>query len=82
MTDPQRARNILDFVLDLSQSPEKAASYKADPSAYMTSQQQEILQAQESALADRTDRGEVGATGEDGGGGTTVILAVVVVVVA
>jgi len=93
MTDVQRARNILDFVLDLSQNPEKAAEYKADPSSYMTSQgldpdvQQEILQAQESAVASHTGRyedgGEVADGGQGGGGqgGTTVILAVVVVVV-
>ncbi|MEA2207455.1 MAG: hypothetical protein QOE77_4231 [Blastocatellia bacterium] len=93
MAAAQHARSIVDFVLELSQNPDKAAEYKADPTAYMTSRgmdadlQQEILQAQESALASHTTRyddgGEVAGTGGDsGGGGSTVIVAVVVVVVA
>jgi hypothetical protein len=91
MADAQSTRSVVDFVLDLSQNPDKAAEYKADPAAYMTSYgldanlQQEILQAQQSALASHTSRfdegGEVAGGGESGGG-TTVILVVVVVVVA
>jgi hypothetical protein len=95
MTDAQQTRTIIDFLLELSQDPQKAAEYKADPTGYMTSHgidadlQQEILQAQESALASHTSRyddgGEVaggGDSGGGGGGGSTVIVAVVVVVVA
>lgn len=92
MTAAQHARSIVDFVLELSQDPDKAARYKADPTAYMTSRgmdadlQQEILQAQETALAQHTTRydegGEVAGGGDSGSGGSTVIVAVVVVVVA
>lgn len=94
MTDAQSTRTIIDFLLELSQDPQKAAEYKADPTGYMTSHgidadlQQEILQAQESALASHTSRyddgGEVAGGGGDSGGsgGSTVIVAVVVVVVA
>ena len=76
--DVQRVRSIVDFVLDLSQNPDKAAEYKADPTGYMTSQvldadmQQEILQAQQEAVASHT-----GVADE----GTTVMVVVVVVVV-
>ncbi|MBV9822655.1 MAG: hypothetical protein JO144_10490 [Actinobacteria bacterium] len=92
MTAAQRTRTIIDFVLELSQDPDKAARYKADPTAYMTSYgldadlQQEILQAQEAALATHTTRfdedGDVGNNDNNGGSGSTVIVAVVVVVVA
>lgn len=79
MADVQRVRSIVDFVLDLSQNPDKAAAYKADPTGYMTSQgldadmQQEILQAQQEAVASHT-----GVATDDG---TTVMVVVVVVVV-
>jgi hypothetical protein len=98
MTAAQHARSIVDFVLELSQNPDQAAQYKADPAAYMTSRgmdadlQQEILQAQEEALARHTTRfdddGELGdstnnnTNNNSGGSGSTVIVAVVVVVVA
>lgn len=75
--DVQRVRSIVDFVLDLSQNPDKSAEYKADPTGYMTSQgfdeqlQQEILRAQEPAMASHS------GTLDDHG--TTVMVVVVVV---
>lgn len=95
MADAGATRDILEFVLTLSQNPDKAQAYKANPTELMTAEglspelQQEILAAQQAELSKRVaplddDGGDVAnnSGNSGGGGGTTVILAVVVVVVA
>ncbi|MGI8668210.1 MAG: SAM-dependent methyltransferase [Jatrophihabitans sp.] len=86
MADAASTREIVDFVLMLSQNPDKATQYKANPSELMTaegisaSSQQEILAAQQTELTRRTANFEDGDTANnDGGGGSTVIVAVIVV---